>query len=428
MTDSSGGGISATDRLRLRRTVRRWFVPIVALLLVVAALGAGTAYATHVEPGETTEERVVSTWSDEAEFSHSAAVQRDTAAFSNDTVLRNRPAYYTQVSPDATLAYASGYTASDGGSLDIETVLEVRWEGTDGDGNVLWRVTEPVATSSWTDVGPDETRRVETTFNATDVNNRIEAFHEELGSSRGSVETVFVARTTRSGEINGQSVQHSRTHSIPFDHRESTYGFLEPSVETVSRERTETETVPVVHGPVRQAGSILLTVVPLFGALGMGLARRKRVFELSAEENAALEHALVREEFDEWITTGTLPASRSESDPVEVASLEGVVNVAIDSGRRVIEDGDRYFISTPELSYLYVNDAPSVESVSAPAESDPPAEDPEGGDEGGVDEADPARNGRTAAPVAATDENAVEGEASTESGAGSADDGDGSER
>ena len=411
MTDSSGGGGRATDRLRLRRTVRRWFVPIVAVLLVVAALGAGTVYATHVEPGETTEERVVSTWSDRAEFSHSAVVQRDTAAFSNDVVLRNRPAYYTRVSPDATLEYASGYTASDGGSLDVETVLKVRWEGTDGDGNVLWRVTEPVATSTWTDVAPDETRRVETTFNATEVNDRIETFQDELGSSRGSVETVFVAQTSRSGEINGQSIQHSRTHSIPLDHRESTYGFSEPSIETVSRERTETETVPVDYGPIREAGSVLLTVVPLLGALGMALARRKRVFELSDEESAALEHALAREEFDEWITTGTLPTSLSNSEPVEVASFEGVVNVAIDSGRRVIEDGDRYFISTPELSYLYVNDAPSIESVSASTEPDLSTDD-------GYDEADgefdPARNGQTVASVAATEEDAAEENATTE--------------
>ena len=226
MTDSSGGGGRATDRLRLRRTVRRWFVPIVAVLLVVAALGAGTVYATHVEPGETTEERVVSTWSDRAEFSHSAVVQRDTAAFSNDVVLRNRPAYYTRVSPDATLEYASGYTASDGGNLDVETVLKIRWEGTDGDGNALWRVTEPVATSTWTDVAPDETRRVETTFNATEVNDRFATVQEELDSSRGSAKTVCVAQTTRSGEINAQSGQPSRTNSIPLVHQSSTYGSI----------------------------------------------------------------------------------------------------------------------------------------------------------------------------------------------------------
>lgn len=413
MTDSPDGGMSAAGRLRLRRTVRQWFVPIVVVLVVVAALGAGTAYATHAEPGETTEERVVSTWSDQADFSHSTTVQRDTAAFPIGTELRDRPAYYTRISPDITLEYTSEYSASDRGSVDVETILEVRWEGTDSNGNVLWRVTEPVASSSWTDVAPDETRGVETTVNVTDINSQIETYQSELGSSRGSVETVFVARTIRSGEINGQSVQHSRTHSIPFDYRESTYGFGEPAIETVSRERTETQTVPAVYGPVREAGSILLTVLPLLGAISMGLVRRKGVLELSAAEEAALEHALAREEFDEWITTGTLPASFLDRDPVELSSLEGVVNVAIDSGRRVIEDGDRYFISTPELSYLYVNESPDIETLSQtqpnigpemPEDAEMLGEDdmPDEGHEP-ADSGDPDRNGRGPTPVAGAD-------------------------
>jgi len=143
----------------------------------------------------------------------------------------------------------------------------------------------------------------------------------------------------------------------------------------------------------------------------MALARRKRVFELSDEESAALEHALAREEFDEWITTGTLPTSLSNSEPVEVASFEGVVNVAIDSGRRVIEDGDRYFISTPELSYLYVNDAPSIESVSASTEPDLSADDDHDEADG---EFDPARNGQTAASVIATEDDTAEENVTTE--------------
>lgn len=421
MTDSSGRTLSTADRIRLRRTVQRWFVPLVALLLLVATLGAGTVYATHIEPGETTTERVVSTWSDRADFSHSAAVQRDTAVFSNDTVLRNRPVYYTRVSPDVDVEYASGYTASDGGSLDVETVLELRWQGSDSDGNVLWQVTDPIAASEWTDVGPDETKRIEASFNATDVDARTASIQEELGSSRGSVDTVFLARTTRSGTINGESIRHTRTHTLPFDHRETTYGFLEPDIETEAHEQTEAETVPVVYGPARSAGSILLTVVPLFGAAGMVVAHKKRVFELSAGEAAALEHALAYEEFDEWITAGTLPASVSERQPVEVTSLRGVVDVAIDSGRRVIEDGNRYLIVTPEMTYLYVNDAPSLDSVSATTDANtesasvPPCHDGDdgesdssdtgfdGGDRRGDTTSDPARNGRsTARTVAAT--------------------------
>lgn len=370
MTASSdGGSLSDTDRLRLRRSIRRWFVPIAGVLLVLAAVGAGAVYATHVEPGETTEERVVASWSDRADFSHAATVQRDTAAFPVGAELRNRPVYYTHVAPDVEVEYGTGYTASDSGSLDVETTLELLWRSTDGDGNVLWQITEPVASEAWSDVEPGDTKRVSTTFNATEINDRIERIEAEIGSSRGSPETVLVARTTYAGSVNGESVSQRRVHTLPLDHRGTTYGFLEPDVETGSSQRTVSESAPVVYGAVRSVGSILLAVVPLSGLMVLGGARAKRVFELSPEEEAYLQHALAREEYDEWISPGRIPESVATQSAVEVASLQGIVNVAIDSGRRVIEDGDRYVLTTPELTYRFVNDAPPL--PAADSDDDP---------------------------------------------------------
>lgn len=399
MTASSDGGLlSDTDRLRLRRSIRRWFAPIVVVLLVITAIGAGAVYTTHVEPGETTEERVVASWSDRAEFSHAATVQRDTSAFPVGAELRNRPVYYTHVAPDVDVEYGTGYTASDSGSLDVETTLELLWRSTDGDGNVLWQVTEPVASEAWSDVAPGETKRVGTTFNATEINDRIERIEAEIGSSRGSAETVLVARTTHVGTVNGESVSQSRIHRLPLDHQGTTYGFLEPDVETSSSQQTVSESVPVVYGPVRSIGSILLTIVPLFGSIALGGARMKRLFELSDDEEAYLQHALAREEYDEWISPGRIPDSVSARPTVETESLQGIVNVAIDSGRRVIEDGNRYVLTTPELTYRFVNDAPPL--PTADVEEDPLPTDPDRGTD------DPSE-GSTEEPVADGDDPSV---------------------
>lgn len=364
---SSGKILNDVDRLRLRHTIRQWFVPIIGLLLVTAAVGAGTVYATYVEPGETTEEHVVSTWSETADFSHSATVQRDTSAFREGTELRNRPVYYSQVSPDVNVEYSTGYVASDSGSLDIETTLELLWQNTDADENVLWEVAEPIAASEWSDVKPGETKQITTGFNATEVNARIEAIEGEIGSSRGSAEAILVARTIRSGTVNDESIQQSQIHTLQLDHQGTTYGFLDPSIETNSYERTETETIPVAHGPFRSVGSIVLTVTPLLGVAILAGGRFKRIFELSPTEEAQLNHALAREEYDEWITPGILPECTLGQSSVDVASLKGIVNVAIDSNRRVIEDGNRYVLTTPELTYSYVNDNSGRSQPPTPA-------------------------------------------------------------
>lgn len=151
----------------------------------------------------------------------------------------------------------------------------------------------------------------------------------------------------------------------------TTYGFLEPSVETYSQQQTELETVPVTYGPVQSIVPIVLTMFSLIGLVALGVARFRQILELSAAEEAELEHTLVREEFDEWITPGTYPESLSEEPRVEISSLEGIVNVAIDSGRRVIEDGAWYVLRTPELTYVYVNEALDQGSIPTISEGTP---------------------------------------------------------
>jgi hypothetical protein len=340
-------------------------------LIVVAVLGGVGIYTTHIEPGQTTEERVVATWSDHAEFSHTSVAQRDTSAFPVDTELRNQPVYYTTVSPDVAVEYVAGYDASESGQLDIKTTFEILWQSTDNNENVLWQVTEPLSTSEWSDVEPGERQQIGTTFNATEMNNRIGKIETELGSSRGSTETILRVQTTRSGTVNGESVRQTRTHTLPFDYQGTTYGFLEPSVETYSQQQTELETVPVTYGPVQSIVPIVLTMFSLIGLVALGVARFRQILELSAAEEAELEHTLVREEFDEWITPGTYPESLSEEPRVEISSLEGIVNVAIDSGRRVIEDGAWYVLRTPELTYVYVNEALDQGSIPTISEGTP---------------------------------------------------------
>jgi hypothetical protein len=361
MTETgSNDAEEGTDRLRLRRLVGQWFGAIVIVLLVVAAVGLGGIYTTHVAPGETTEERVLSTWSEQGEFRHGATVQRDTDAFPLSTELRNQPVYYTSVAPEVTVEHVGGYSASDSGRLDMSTTLELHWQGTDSDDNVLWEVTEPVATSRWSNVAPGETRSVATTLSPVALTNRIDRIHAEIGSTRGSADTILRARTTYVGTVNGEAVRETAVGTLPVDNRGDTYGFLEGDVGTKTHQRTVTETVPVVHGPVRSAGVGVLFGLPLIGLAALGVGHRRGRFRLTAAETARLEYALAREEFDEWITPGTLPPAVSRRTAVELSSLDGIVNVAIDSGRRVIQDGYRFVLTTPELTYVYVADLPGA--------------------------------------------------------------------
>jgi len=59
---------------------------------------------------------------------------------------------------------------------------------------------------------------------------------------------------------------------------------------------------------------------------------------VSAAERRRLAHARERAELDDWITTARVPPESSDRPVVDVETLDGLVDTAIDTDQRVIED------------------------------------------------------------------------------------------
>lgn len=122
-----------------------------------------------------------------------------------------------------------------------------------------------------------------------------------------------------------------------------------------SAEQTTRTQTPVSPGPLRGVGGPLLLVLSLVGLVGLAVGQATVGLTVSETERARLAYRRQREEYDEWITTGTVP-SESLADPtVEVDSLEGIVDVAVDIDRRVIDDSDstRLVVLGEEVNYVY---------------------------------------------------------------------------
>jgi hypothetical protein len=159
----------------------------------------------------------------------------------------------------------------------------------------------------------------------------------------------------------------------PVDEEESFALSIEPDGDTFSvdvadggertYERTEPETATATVGPLRSLGSLALTLIGIGGLLVLGSAKHRDVLAPPEGERARLAVAREREEFDDWISSGSLPAPLLDRPRVEIDSLEDLVDVAIDSDRRVIEDRDRgaFFVADGELLYRY--DPPTGESA-----------------------------------------------------------------
>lgn len=322
------------------------------LLLIVALLVAGVGgwmtYTAHADPGTRTETRTVSQWTTATGVQHSAVVREENEVFPVGERFSDRSVYYTQVMPVLDGTYRLRYTASESGTMTARTELTLvirAVEGTEqGESEtVYWRVTDPLANATATDVRAGETVRTSFDLNVSALDARVERLGESLGGTSGSVETFVRARTTLEGTVNGRDESRTLTTEIPLQLDDTTY-----SVGAAGDERTFPRTRPVTvrqsYGPLWSLGGPLLAFLGLAAVAGLAYAVRTGRFDLTETERARLEYERAYAEFDEWVTTARIPDEALEGATLTVDSLEGLVDIAIDTNNRVIETPDSGFV------------------------------------------------------------------------------------
>jgi len=345
-------------RTRARILLTDNFELVVLALLVVAGIGAFVTYTTHIEPGTTTEERQVSSWESTGEFFHRATVQNDTEVYAQGTVLHNQSVYFQQLTPELDGVFAYEYTASDGGNLSVETDITLRLRSvqadTEGNGTVYWETQDRLAADTEAGVGPGERVSVPFRVNVTDAGRRLAAIDEQFGGTPGEKQALLVAEVTVSGTRNGSPVDRTRTYQLPLNSQGSVYRVDDPGAVVASDSRTDQVSVPAEYGPLRLAGGPFLFLLGLAGLSAVGYYHRNAP-PLTEAERTWYDYRQTRAEFDEWITTGRVPEELSGRPVVTTASLSGLVDVAIDTGERVIEDEDRsaYFVPGESQWYRY---------------------------------------------------------------------------
>ena len=343
-------------KVRTRSQLDSWASAVAVLLVVVALVGGWMTYtAFAVEDEPEFEEVVTGEWRTAPSFSHSATVERQNPLYEVGDTVDGGLVYYTDVTPSLDGVYSFRYTATDDGSLDVETEVEMVLQETDGGGGVYWSQTEELVETSETDVPPGQRVSTEFTVDVPSVERRIDDIQSGLGTSVGSEEAVIHITTRVDGEVNGEDVNFGERHRVYVEIGSDTYtvemgdegmqGNSFENTETVEAEEEE-NSLNMVFSPV----VLLLSLGLLFG-----LVAAKRKDRLAPTERELL--ALERHEFDEWISTGKVSDDvfrEGGRSVVYVDSIEGVVDVAIDVGGRVIEDRDRSVLAVIDDDVVYV--------------------------------------------------------------------------
>lgn len=332
-------------RDRLRLVGASYGIALLVACLLAVAAGGWLLYAA--QPGTETESVVTDRWSEEGRFTHSAEVTRQNPVFETGTTLE-RSVYYDSVSPilEGTYVYEHGDESARTVTVDLRLVVRSTREDA-----VLWQQVEPLNATERT-VAAGETITSEWVVNVSAAEARIQRIQEQLGASVGTAEMTVVAEVLTTAE-NGESTRHTRSFQI--EPSDETFAVTPPesygeTYETTAERTVETSLDLTLAGA--GAGSLL---GGLAGTVVLAGARLRGDLDLPAAERRRLKYEQQRAAFAEWITAGEVSERLSDDPSVEVENLEGLVDIAIDTDQRVIEDRatETLWVQTPTVTYRY---------------------------------------------------------------------------
>ena len=368
--------------LHVRRALDRQFVLVVALLLVVAAVGLWVTYDAHVTPETTTVERTVETGRVTGTFSHGARVTADASGtgFEPGSRVESRSVYFGAVMPVLSGTFTLGYQGRAPARVRVDRSIQIRGVSSGAeDGTVVyWNRTLASETTTTTLRSGDSARvpfRLDVSRAASEATN----VSERLGSP-GTVELRVLVDATVTRRVEGVS-----TREMAFNMTVVPQGSVY-RVESTRRVETFTRTVTATRrvepGALRALGGPLVALISLADVAGLVVARRRGALGLSEREQAWLDYRGDRDDFDEWITAVRLPEEARELPVAEAASLADLVDFAIDTDNAVMKSpGERTFHVVHD-GYRYTFSAPAPPESGSPTSVDEEEGEP---DDGGPD-------------------------------------------
>ena len=339
--------------LKLRRLVDQ-YVPVLAVVCVVCTLAGGAlVYTTHVDPGTETEQVVVDEWETNGELSHSATVRNGTTVFPTGTTLTDRSTYYTQVAPILDIELRYGFVAADG-ELDVDGESELVIRSVDDEGNELWRTDEQLDSFDAT-LEPNEDLEATASIDVPETNDEVADIEEELGATIGTIEVSVEHSVTAESSVGGETDFHEQAYVVAIDPGESSYTVETESTGTETHQRTEPVVTERTYGTLRNVSGPLLVILGLVGLSGLVFGRYRNAFELTDVERKNLEFAERREDLDQWISRARSQQWENDDEQIHAETLDDLVDIAIDTDERVIEDLEkrRYYVLDGERRYVY---------------------------------------------------------------------------
>jgi hypothetical protein len=329
--------------LRAELVLSRYGVAVAVALSLVGLLAVGGAVATYTNPPTEEVTRTVDEQSVATGANTSAVVTGPTSLYESGETLRNSPAYLFNATPSLTVTVDTDVPEDE--EVTVSHRLVLHHEAT-RDGEAFWESTRVLAADQST-VTDGRVR--------TDAAVNMSSVRERLADRRTEVGAVGAFTTTLRLEVRYDTGQYSDelVGTAPVTLTQRAY-WVDGSL-AANRTHEETVTRTVTGSP--PMGQVLGAALAALAAFG--LAAGSVWLYLRDTDVEAVRTAIARSRYDEWISRGEIP-TRSEKEYIRIDTLEDLVDIAIDSSKRVIHDegydvygvvdGDEVYYFGPEGS------------------------------------------------------------------------------
>lgn len=355
--------MDSNRQTRLKALIDDYFLVIVVALLIIAAGGAWVTYSTVLSPGSHVEQRPAASWEVNGGFNHSATVVNDSLVFDEGDVRNDRMFYITNSTPILNGSFWFHLGGSSGNAtvsteahiVDFAHYQKKNDETEEVTQRRIWQNKRAIA-ANVTKLQAGETENTSFSIDADQLRDRKRNLHKEHKSlyQIADIRTQVFVTTQVNGTVDGYPVDRTFNYTLPIN---STMDYFVVSPTRSPNEQVlinQPKEVPNQPGILLQGGSIAGLLIPLAGLLGLFYGRENDWFDVSEETRTEIQHAKLQSEFEDWVTTGTIPAD-TDQPTIAVDSLEGLVDIAFDSNRRVIKDTETgmYVLRDDDVRYQY---------------------------------------------------------------------------
>ncbi|MHC1604863.1 MAG: DUF5305 family protein [Candidatus Methanofastidiosia archaeon] len=274
----------------------------------------------------------------------SAKVLMENPICERGTTLSGMAGYFYSVSPVADIVFSFGFEPTiDNASITVVSTSTLILKSVDDDGVAFWSKEIPISSST---LEANGMAALEDSFSvdAASIKNQIEEIKERLGSSAGQEACEIVTKVIYNGTVSTTTFGDEKTYRFSIY-----FGPEYFSTDVVGTPQTDTTDFYEICSIEKRKG-IWNLILPV-GAVFASIAALLSLIYTYGETSAGIEI----DKYKEWISNGKYPGGKWDKK-IMLVNIRDLVDVAIDSRKRVIHDREKaiFFVVDGDILYYYM--------------------------------------------------------------------------